>query len=301
MKRGWAIAILIHGACGARLDLGDPQSADGSVATVDGELSDSGSDALGAWSSPTRIVGLPTTSGDLDDPTLTSDQLEMYFNMAGDIYVTERASIGASWSMPVAVAELNTTSGESTPDVSGDGLTIYFASTRPGGLGDFDIWMSTRDTRSAVWGAPIHVAELSSQAGDATASMTQDRLMIVTSSNRKDGVSHDLYTSTRATVNDPWGPLEELASINRAMIDDTSGFLTPDGLAIYYDSGPAGNHDLYFATRANRNDNFAPGTRIAETSSPRNDYDPWVSPDGAGMYLAAQPGAGILELYVSTR
>jgi Tol biopolymer transport system component len=39
---------------------------------------------------------------------------------------------------------LNTTFAEQQPDLSHDGRTLLFSSTRPGGSGSTDIWMSTR-------------------------------------------------------------------------------------------------------------------------------------------------------------
>lgn len=44
-----------------------------------------------------------------------------------------------------ASAKINTPEyDETTPYMAADGVTMYFSSDRPGGLGDNDIWMTKR-------------------------------------------------------------------------------------------------------------------------------------------------------------
>jgi outer membrane protein OmpA-like peptidoglycan-associated protein/tetratricopeptide (TPR) repeat protein len=48
------------------------------------------------------------------------------------------------WSKPVNLGQpINSPSWDAQPSISPDGLTLYFASDRPGGYGGADIWMST--------------------------------------------------------------------------------------------------------------------------------------------------------------
>jgi hypothetical protein len=304
MHRGFVTALAVLAACDTRLGPGGEQTPDASdegVTAVDAARANDASvdAALGAWSMPVLVPGMPTMNGEIDDPTLTGDMLELYFNMSADIYMMKRNTLASAWSPPIAVAALNTPTGETTPDVSGDGLTIYFASQRPGGLGDYDLWISTRASRQDPWNEPVHVRELSSAAGEATASMTQDQLAIVMSSNRKDGMLHSLYMSTRPTTASPWGPPAELTSLD-LVGEETSGFLVHDGLTIYFDAAPGGDRDLYYATRASRSVPFAPPIRLTLPSSAARDFDPWVSADQRHMFLASER-AGIVTLYEVSR
>jgi outer membrane protein OmpA-like peptidoglycan-associated protein len=58
-----------------------------------------------------------------------------------DIYFSQYNN--GKWSTPVNLdAPINSSSWESQPSVSSDGLTIYFASNRPGGFGGSDIYKS---------------------------------------------------------------------------------------------------------------------------------------------------------------
>src|SRR5262245_31732538 len=50
-------------------------------------------------------------------------------------------------------ADLNTASVDGCPIQAPDGLSLYMASNRPGGRGGLDIWVATRSSTSAPWGA----------------------------------------------------------------------------------------------------------------------------------------------------
>jgi len=59
----------------------------------------------------------------------------------GDIWATTRETTEDDWGTPVNLGPIvNTSNGEVGPALSADGYTLYFASTRPGGLGDWDLW-----------------------------------------------------------------------------------------------------------------------------------------------------------------
>jgi Tol biopolymer transport system component len=51
---------------------------------------------------------------------------------------------------------------EASPLVSADELTMYLQSARAGGVGSFDIWMTTRTSTMAAWGAPVNLTILNS-------------------------------------------------------------------------------------------------------------------------------------------
>jgi hypothetical protein len=62
-----------------------------------------------------------------------------------DIWVSTRRSVHHDWAMLQNLgATFNSVNAEIQPSLSPDGRTLLFASNRPGGLGGFDIWMSTR-------------------------------------------------------------------------------------------------------------------------------------------------------------
>ncbi len=235
---------------------------------------------LGPWGTPTPVdVMMPGA----DDPTLTDDLLELYFNANGDVYVTTRSSLADAWSTPAVVAPLSD-ANETTPEVSYDGLTILVASDRAGTLGSTDIWMASRATRNDAFNTPTNVTELNSTSQDASSVMTPDGLNIVMTSQRGGTGGSDVYTSTRASTSDPWSaPIEQTALDTPG--HEGSPFLTADGLTVYFDSDRSGNNDLYYSQRASVSDPFPAPIPLTDINTAAGEEDPWVSADGRHLFF----------------
>lgn len=76
-----------------------------------------------------------------------------------DIYVSFLQPDG-SWSEPKSIGKkINLPDyDETTPYMAADGVTMYFSSDRPGGLGDNDIWMTKRlDKTWLKWSDPVNL------------------------------------------------------------------------------------------------------------------------------------------------
>ena len=63
-------------------------------------------------------------------------------------------------------SELNTPSVDGCPIQAPDGLSLYLASNRPGGLGGLDIWVARRASTDAPFGAPENLGEPINSASD---------------------------------------------------------------------------------------------------------------------------------------
>ena len=59
--------------------------------------------------------------------------------------------------------ELNTPGRETRLTLTGNGLTIYFTSTRAGGLGGIDIWTASRKTKNSPFCTPVNVDQTSTR------------------------------------------------------------------------------------------------------------------------------------------
>jgi len=103
----------------------------------------------GTWSPATPVSELNSPFEDAR-PNVRKDGLEIFFDStrqggAPDIWSAVRSSISEPWSAPFPLGpNVNTTAGESRPSLSRDGNRLYFGSTRGGGQGNSDIYMSTR-------------------------------------------------------------------------------------------------------------------------------------------------------------
>jgi hypothetical protein len=71
-----------------------------------------------------------------------------------DLWVATRTSPSGPWSTPINVAEVNSSSNDAGPALSYDMMTLYFQSGRPGGMGAYDIWETTR-SRLTGQGKPV--------------------------------------------------------------------------------------------------------------------------------------------------
>ena len=62
-----------------------------------------------------------------------------------DLYAATRAKAQDIWSAPINLGPLvNSAADETRPSLSGDATALYFGSTRPGGEGLSDVYVTTR-------------------------------------------------------------------------------------------------------------------------------------------------------------
>jgi imidazolonepropionase-like amidohydrolase len=95
-------------------------------------------------------------------PTPSADGNALYFNRStawdspdSDIWVTTRANEDEHWGAPERLPEpVRGPGADFAPAISADGLTLFFASDRPGNVGRVDIWAARRRSESAPWAAP---------------------------------------------------------------------------------------------------------------------------------------------------
>ena len=107
----------------------------------------------GAFGAAELVPGANSAAED-GQPNLRRDGLELFFfstrpgtlGMA-DIYSASRARTADAWSAPVNLGpDVNSADGaETRPSLSWDGTTLYFGSTRPGGEGSSDHYVTTRE------------------------------------------------------------------------------------------------------------------------------------------------------------
>jgi OOP family OmpA-OmpF porin len=96
-----------------------------------------------------------------DGKTLLLYMSEQKNGMNNDIYVSFLQP-DSTWSEPKSLGKkINLPNyNEMTPYLAADGVTLYFSSDRPGGLGDNDIWMTKRlDSSWQKWSDPVNLGE----------------------------------------------------------------------------------------------------------------------------------------------
>jgi hypothetical protein len=256
------------------------------------------------FGAPVLIGPLSSTSVD-DDPSLTADRLELFFNSNrggnSDLWVSTRASAADPWSPPALVDGVNTVSDETTPAISADGLTLYFGSNRPGGSGSYDIWMTTRPARTSSWSTPVPVAELNTTASDNSPSPSTSQLTIVFNSDRATAGDTDVYIATRASTSEPWGNIASIAQINTTGNEADATIASQDRAIVFHSDRPGtGSNDLYIATRSQASVPFGAPVELAELNTAAGETDPWIS-DDLRYIVFASDRSGVWELYEASR
>ena len=107
-----------------------------------------------------------------------------------------------------STAPRGTTSRASRPTA----CRCCFSSDRPGGSGGLDIWMATRPTPDSPWGKPVNLGPtVNSSAWDMGAKMSADGLSMLLPFRSPGGLGgEDIWMTTRATKDEPWGPPQNL-------------------------------------------------------------------------------------------
>jgi hypothetical protein len=230
-------------------------------------------------------IAVVNTGAQEDDPTLTGDQLVLFFNDNTNVFMSERASVADAWGPRSTVTELAIGTGQTSPEVSSDGLTMFFSSR--GGAGfNFDIYVATRGARTDTWGAATLVAELATSGLDTNCAPTPDLLRVVFATGSSSG-ARDIHEATRVSTAAAFGGITALAPLNTSA-EDSGPFLARGGLLIVFSStraGGAGGNDLYFSTRASLASPFDPPTPIAGVNTAADEADPWVTEDGTVLYF----------------
>jgi len=209
------------------------------------------------------------------------------------------------FSPPEPVTELNTGSGEVSPELSADGLTIYFASLRPGGVGDRDIWYAMRPSIDSAFDEPINLAEVNSPDADRGPAISDDGLTTYLTSDRPGGGGGDwadIWVATRTDTASAFDAPQPLLEINSTGYE-TAPDISSDGLTLYFASDrdtADGNMNIWVAARSSVSDPFGEPVEITELSSTATDWTPTLTGDGLTMFFASDRD-GTLDIWYATR
>jgi hypothetical protein len=222
----------------------------------------------------------------------------------------------SEWSAPLNLgAPINTAFAEQGPELSIDGLTLYFSSNRPGGSGGFDMWVSRRGCSDCAWEEPFNLGPLINGSGnEGGPSLSNDGHLLFFGSNRLvEGADflNDIYVSRRADPKDDsgWGvPVRLGPDVNTAAAEAGAEYLqsAEDGPGnLYFGRGPAANfQDIYVAPVTQDGETLGPAALVEELSDPTtHEAIPRVRTDAREIvFWSNRPGGlGGGDLWMSTR
>jgi hypothetical protein len=240
--------------------------------------------------------------------------------------VADHTTNFSSWSEPLSLgAPINMPGfNDQQATLSKDGLSLYFASNRPGSLGTqglLDIWVSQRACAddSCLWETPVNLGStVNSPASDFAPALSRDEHWLFFASSRVGARSGDIWVSFRANVHDDfgWG-----APVNLGAGVNTAGF---EGGVAYFENADAGapqllfnrnplpvnaGGDIYVSEQA-PDGSWGTAVPVAELNTDSSDQHPSVAPNGVEIYFHSNRLGSILipagtttsnDIWVSTR
>jgi hypothetical protein len=168
-----------------------------------------------------------------------------------------------------------------------------------------------------IWGDAVNLGpNVNSSSNDAGANISADGLTLYFSSNRSGGEGgYDLWCTTRATINDDWGPAENLGQPPNSQYSYWEPSVSSDGLTLYFSDGHSpqygnrlpgglgGQGDIWMVTRASVNGAWGEPINLGPAINSQHAIHPSISSDSLSLYFQThRSGAlGHCDIMVATR
>ncbi|MBM4155696.1 MAG: hypothetical protein FJ221_11815 [Lentisphaerae bacterium] len=249
----------------------------------------------------------PGVNGAANDSNLTvsGDGLTLLFMSTrpgsranNGIWFSTRPSTQASWGAPQYLDDaINKSTQMWDPCLSSDGLKLIFATGRPDGHGNNDLWMSTPNSREEPWGKPENLGPvINTENSEVQPFITADGLTLLFKSDRPGGLgSLDIWMSTRPTIGAPWSKPINLGPPVNSEWEDGRACLTSDGLTLFFASTRGGakvKREIWMSTRRSKAEPFGEPVNMGPTINTQyEEVAPWLSADDRTLHFHSdRPG-----------
>lgn len=284
------------------------------------------------WSPAISVEALPGTHPNFNTtsqdgcPAPSPEGLALYMasNRTGgqgglDIWVSRRESADDPWGEPTNLGEpINTAADEFCPTPLRDNHSLLFVSTKAGGCGGSDIYIS-REHVNQGWQPPTHLGcGVNSAADEASPSLVEydgGRRELYFSSTRIGGFAaegfgatsgdSDIYVSEVGRDGTLAAPA--LAAGLNTALNDFRPNVRRDGLEIFFDSnrpGGLGGLDVWSAVRESASDAWSlPVNAGPNVNSSANESRPFLSWGGTTLYFGTTRSGveGAADIFIATR
>lgn len=143
---------------------------------------------------------------------------------------------------------------DSQPSISSDGVTLYFASDRPGGFGGVDLYVTKKDPKTGQWSVPQNLGpKINTKGNEKTPFIHSDSETLYFSSDGHFGFGKSDIFYVRKDAKGEWEEPVNIGSPINGPDDDVGLFVSKDSKTGYFfsfDEGKVkgkgvGRYDLY--------------------------------------------------------
>ena len=195
----------------------------------------------GDWQEPVPISKAINTHANEGAATISGDGRSLVFTSCNrpdsqgdcDLYISFRT--GDEWSKPKNMGNMvNSKAWDSQPSLSADGRTLYFSSTRGGGVGKEDIWVAYLK-EDGSWLRPVNLGKAVNSTGrDMAPSIhTSGSTLYFVSDGHLGLGGLDVFKSAKEE-SQKWSEPQNLGYPLNTHADEGSLFITPDNKIGYY-------------------------------------------------------------------
>ena len=168
-----------------------------------------------------------------------------------DIFMVTRDSVDARFG-PAVPLGINWRFSDSEPNISPDGLKIYFSRTEldrwdPQGTGE--LFVATRTSRDEPFGEPTRLVIPGLPGAVAEAVATEDDLTLIV--EVRGDHPNDLFEVTRDSVDEPFEEFRPLSELNTTDAFEIEPSISADGLTLFFGRN---GFAVWWATRPARRD-----------------------------------------------
>ncbi|MBI4582677.1 MAG: PD40 domain-containing protein, partial [Planctomycetes bacterium] len=192
---------------------------------------------------------------------------------------------------------------------SGDGLTLAFFSSRPGGNGSYDMYIADRPDTAVPFTEVRNIAELNTSEWEIPSFLSDDGLTLYYHSDTSGNL--DLYFARRKSRDGLFEAAQPVEGLNTQYFEGGLS-LTADGLEAFFLSdrpGGRGLRDIWVATRGSVNMPFQNVRNLKEVNTIYAESAPSISADGLTLFWSdsidgfdPRPGGkGGTDIWCATR
>lgn len=202
---------------------------------------------------------------------------------------------------PVALGAINTAAAEAFGWLSGDELTLLFASNRAGGLGAFDLYIATRASATDAFGTPSLLAGVNTAGSERRPVMTADGLTLFADTQANPNAAVQIARATRASTSAAFGALSPVTALNLA--NSGAPYVLPDGSALYFGSDRVAGSAYNLFVSSNAGGAFGAPTPVTGTNlaTASTEDVPAVTPDQLTLYFASDRAGTTYDIFRATR